>query len=125
MSISPKFRLYIGQCFWTGISIAYWTGLVTPILVMALPNLSETEQLEKVLYAVSLLGVGECLGAVVMGQIVDKVNSRVGVIFNLISIIFACVMSVIQIKRKVYDVWAFVFTFSWGLSDGAINTHCN
>lgn len=41
-----------------------------------------------------MLGVGEMLGGWVMGQIVDRFNSRVGVVWNVITIVFACCLSI-------------------------------
>ena len=38
MMISKRMRFYLLQCFWTGISIAYFSGLVTPIIVRQLPG---------------------------------------------------------------------------------------
>jgi len=67
MSISPRFRFYIGQCFWTGISIAYFSSLVSPIIGKSLTQYDELVKLEKTLYCISLLGVGEMLGAFIMG----------------------------------------------------------
>lgn len=64
---SNEMRLYLGQCFWTGISIAYWSGLIGPTVVRSLPNLGVTEQLSASLYAISMLGIGEMVGAILMG----------------------------------------------------------
>jgi hypothetical protein len=67
MSVSKEFRLYLGQCFWTGISIAFYTAILGPILIMAQPGVDPSIQLQKNLMAFSLLGVGEMLGGVFMG----------------------------------------------------------
>lgn len=75
--------------------------------------------------ALSMLGIGEMIGGIFMGKVVDKLNSRIGVLCNIASIILACSLSLVQIYQNKYNWVSFLFTFSWGFSDGAINTHCN
>ena len=118
-------RYYLGQCFWTGISIAYWSGLIGPTIVRSLPNAGVTEQLSASLYAISMLGIGEMIGGILMGQIVDKLSSRIGVIFNVLSIVLACGVTFWQVEQNKYSWVTFFYTFCWGFSDGAINTHSN
>jgi|LauGreDrversion4_2_1035121.scaffolds.fasta_scaffold246454_2 hypothetical protein len=38
MLISKEMRLFLAQCFWTGVSESYWQGLVGPIISRSLPN---------------------------------------------------------------------------------------
>ena len=72
-----------------------------------------------------MLGIGEMVGGVAMGQVVDNFGSRVGTILNVLTIVFACGISFWQIESNQYDWVTFLFTFAWGFSDGAINTHSN
>ena len=122
---SEEMRYYLGQCFWTGISIAYWSGLIGPTVVRSLPNASVNAQLSASLYAISMLGVGEMVGGLLMGQVVDKLGSRIGVIINVLTIIFACSVTFWEIASNKYSWVTFLYTFAWGFSDGAINTHSN
>ena len=43
----------------------------------------------------------------------------------MLTIIFACGVSFWQIDTNQYNWVTFLFTFAWGFSDGAINTHSN
>jgi predicted MFS family arabinose efflux permease len=72
-----------------------------------------------------MLGIGEMLGGIFMGKIVDRYGSKTGVIWNVITVISACLISLWQIERNKFDWLSFIFTFAWGFSDGAINTHSN
>lgn len=65
------------------------------------------------------------LGGMVMGKIVDQWNSKVGVCFNVVTILFAGTISLFQIERNDYSYMSFLFTFAWGFSDGCVNTHAN
>jgi hypothetical protein len=54
---------------------------------------------------------------------VDRFCLKTGVIWNVLSIIVACLVTLFQIHYNKYDWLSFVMTFAWGFSDGAINTH--
>jgi len=64
---SKRMLVLLPQIFWTGISIAYWSGLVAIIVARTIPDESENNQLIAALYALSVLGVGEMVGSIVMG----------------------------------------------------------
>jgi len=63
---SPRMRWLLPQIFWTGISIAYWSGLAATIIVRTIPDKSESDQLIASLFALSVLGVGEMVGSFLM-----------------------------------------------------------
>lgn len=65
MLISKEMRLFLLQCFWTGVNESYWQGLVAPIIARSMPNATEERQLVGVLYAISMFGVGDMIGAVI------------------------------------------------------------
>ncbi len=73
------------QLFWTGVSIAFWSGILTPIIVLQLAdsNLSETEKQAMALMAMIWFGVGEVLGGVVEGFVIDLVGSKLATWFNI------------------------------------------
>jgi predicted MFS family arabinose efflux permease len=76
------------------------------------------------LFVLSALGVGEMLGAVLMGRIVDKIGSKAGVITNLICILIALGFAWLTIIQDTYNWTSFVYALCWGLQDGCVNTHC-
>ena len=109
--------------FWTGISIAYWSGLIATIVARTIPDKSENDQLVASLYGLSVLGLGEMIGSLLMGFVVDKIGSRVGCIFNMVNLIIVLVISLEQIKRNKDDMLVYAFTFVWGFMDGAVSAH--
>ena len=81
------------EIFWTGISIAYWSGLVATIVARTVPEKPENEQIAASLYALSVLGVGEMLGSIFMGLVVDKISSKFGCLVNMINVVIVWAIS--------------------------------
>ena len=82
--LSKRMRWLLPQIFWTGVSLAYWSGLAAIIIARTIPDKNTHDQIQASLYGLSVLGVGEMVGALVMSQIVDRVSSRAGVFVNVI-----------------------------------------
>ena len=63
------------QMIWTGTSIAYWSGLLTPIMLMqqkqADDSKTDQEYLSKCLYAFIFFGAGQAISGFVMGRVID------------------------------------------------------
>ncbi len=95
---SPRMRWLLPQIFWTGISIAYWSGLAATIIVRTIPDKSDSDQLVASLLALSVLGAGEMVGSLVMAQVVDRMSSRAGVIFNVINVVLVWLFSFLMIS---------------------------
>ena len=111
------------EIFWTGISIAYWSGLVATIVARTVPEKPENEQIAASLYALSVLGVGEMLGSIFMGLVVDKISSKFGCLVNMINVVIVWAISFMQIQVNKDNALVYAFTFIWGFMDGAVNTH--
>lgn len=120
---SPRMRWLLPQIFWTGISIAYWSGLAATIIVRTIPDKSDSDQLVASLLALSVLGAGEMVGSLIMAQVVDRLSSRAGVILNVINVVLVWLFSFLMISQNTEGALVYLFTFSWGFMDGAVNTH--
>ena len=92
--------MLLPQIFWTGISIAYWSGLVAIIIVRTIPDKDSSEQLIQSLFALSVLGAGEMVGSLIMAQIVDRVSNKAGAITNVICIILVWIFSYLMIHKN-------------------------
>ena len=75
------------------------------------------------LYALSVLGIGEMVGSLLMGLIVDKISSKIGCLTNMINVVLVWAISFEMIQINEHNFLVFVFTFAWGFMDGAVNTH--
>ena len=72
-----------------------------------------------------MFGIGDMIGALFQGQIIDKISSRAGCVVNVATIVIACGVSYVQIHLNHYGLVTFLMTFAWGFSDGCVNTHSN
>ena len=70
-----------------------------------------------------MLGVGEMIGSIFMGLVVDKLSSKVGCVVNMINVVLVWAISFMQIQANKDNALVYVFTFIWGFMDGAVNTH--
>ena len=118
-----RMRMLLPQIFWTGISIAYWSGLAAIIIVRTIPNEDSSDQLIASLLALSVLGAGEMVGSLFMSQIVDRISNKAGVYTNVINMLFVWLFSYLMIRENQQGILIYTFTFSWGFMDGAVNTH--
>lgn len=92
---TKKMMFFNLQLVFTGVSIAYWSGLLSPIIVFQLNNdpefkdkkLTDADKDKHAFQAMIAFGVGEVLGGVLMGWFIDKYDSMKGALLNL-AIIF-------------------------------------
>lgn len=65
---------------WTGASISFWSGILTPIMVLQLkndfPEMAETERDSRALIGMVAFGCGEVIGGYFTGKILDKIGSK-------------------------------------------------
>ena len=88
-----------------------------------MPDSSSRDQLITSLYALSVLGVGEILGSLLMSQVVDRVSNKAGVVTNILLLFPTWTSSFLMISKNEPGLLVYLFTLSWGLMDGAVNTH--
>jgi MFS family permease len=108
---------------WTGISIAYYSGLLVLMMVQAIGGNDSQYQFKMSMLALALFGVGEIVGCFYIGFVVDKFGSRVATICNLINIIAMIGTTVAFIIVFEFNYMAWIMCFLWGICDSAINTN--
>lgn len=64
---SKKMMLLLPQVFWTGISLAVYTGLLVPIITDTIPGDDDQDKFMKSMFAMVALGVGEMVGGLFIG----------------------------------------------------------
>ena len=122
--VSPRTLRFLPQIMWTGISLAYITGMISLIIARTIPDADNDKQLELSLYGLSVIGIGEMIGSIIMSQIIDRISNRAAVIVNMCIIAILWLLSGIMISRNKDDFFLYVFCFGWGFMDGTVNTHC-
>jgi MFS family permease len=96
MMKSHKMLYVLPQIIWSGISLSIYTGLLVPIIMQTIPaDEAENTKLMKSIFAMTFLGVGEVFGSLLVGQIIDKLGSRVTVTGTISLIV---IQSVVALK---------------------------
>jgi len=72
LMISKRMRWVLPEIVWAGISLAIYTGLLVPMISNTLEGRDNTEKLMKSMYAMVCLGVGEIVGSLAIGQVIDR-----------------------------------------------------
>lgn len=115
------------QIIFSGASIAYWTGFITPITNRVLqnqfPNQNEQYYLKWSSFALMFFGFGSVISSIMMGYIIDMTSPKKAIVFNLFCVIITLVVAVNSIWFNDYK-FTILATFVWGIQDGAIRTHC-
>lgn len=113
---TKKMMLLNGELLWSGSSIAYWSAILTPILLLQLEDhdISEKEKQSKALQAMISLGFGEVLGGLIQGQIIDKIGNKAGCMCNCTAVLAATVITVISVNNGEYNYLSYIMCFCWG-----------
>lgn len=69
------------------------------------------------------LGVGEIVGSLFIGWVVDKRGNRPTITCTVISVVLQTFFVLLFLWQNSYGVLTHVMTFIWGFSDGIVNTH--
>ena len=69
------------------------------------------------------LGVGEIIGGIAMGIIVDKIGAKKSCFVNMFLIVIQTVLVCVYIELDNYSFLAYIMTFFWGLQDSAVSIH--
>jgi len=72
---------------WSGVSIAFWLGMMPPILKLQQSSspgqkLSDIELTSKALKGMVFLGIGECLGSLGSGFVIDYIGNKNTCVLN-------------------------------------------
>jgi len=114
---------------WTGTSISWWSGQVTPIMIHQLmygeDKYEESEMESMALRALIQFGVGNVFGSIYSGLKIDQMGSK-NYATRLIAIIIMCILiTFISILWNKYNVISFLMCFAWGFQDGSLNIYLN
>lgn len=69
------------------------------------------------------LGVGEIVGGIGMGIIVDKIGAKKSSLINSLLILIQTVLVCIYIEIDNYSFLAYAMTFAWGVQDSSVSIH--
>lgn len=124
--VSKRMLYVVPYIFWSSISYAIYAGSLVVLMNQTMnSDWSDNKKTQNSLFAMIGLGVGEIVGSIVCGKILDKWNQKAGLIYDMIitAIAFAFLITYNEVRN--YGVVTYFMTFFWGLQDAAINTIIN
>jgi predicted MFS family arabinose efflux permease len=105
------------QLTWTGCSIAFWSSILIPILVMQQDNFKDRDDVNKeskALFAMISFGFGEVIGGIIHGKVIDRWGSKNASIINVFICISMILMTLISLILNQYNWISFFMCFLWG-----------
>eukprot|EP00347_Sterkiella_histriomuscorum_P020663 403336944 len=121
----PKMRYLIPQIFYTGVSIAFYTGLFVTFIFKTLPSYySESEQFSKSMSVMSLIGLGALFGTILIGYTYDKFGHKPASIQNIVILLVVALFVFAFGETREYNYQVFMMTLTWGMMDSSMATHC-
>ena len=122
LASDKRFRLFIPQLFWTGVSISFFSGNLVEIMSHTIEGDDQTKFKNSML-AMVFFGVGEILGCFFIGTIVDRFGSRVASFMNILIMVAMTAVTFTFCLLWEFSWLAYLMCFLWGFQDSAINTH--
>ena len=127
--VDPKMMKFNLLIIFSGVSIAYWSGIISPIVVYQLENdpdymhldLEENEKDQKALFTMIWFGFGEVIGGFFMGWFIDKFSAKKATIVNMLIALVTIIVTLISISIARFNFVSFFMAFLWGALDGVIN----
>eukprot|EP00347_Sterkiella_histriomuscorum_P023537 403334265 len=120
--VQKRFRLFIPQLLWTGISIAFFSGNLVELMSLTIQG-GEQDKFKQSMAAMILFGVGEIFGCFFIGLIVDKFGSKIASLCLIVIMIMMTVTTLVYCLLWEFGWLAFLMCFLWGFQDSSVNTH--
>ena len=67
------------------------------------------------------LGVGQIIGGVAIGLLLDKIGPKKCSLLNVALVILVSGLTIGYVYKNEYSFFAYVVTFFWGVLDSSIN----
>jgi len=110
--------------FFTGLVISYYAGVLPNLVSLSVVG-SNSEKDSKSAYAMIVFGVGESLGGLSVGKLIDLKGRKFGLVLELVFCLTACVLAFIQAYVDTYTALCFFTALFWGFTDSAGGTAMN
>ena len=129
VSFSRKMAFILPMLIYSGVSIAFWSGMLSPICVKQIKQderhkdiwENDNAQLSMALFAMSAFGLGEVVSGPMQGKIIDKYGYKTGIVSIIVIIFLGGGMTIQNCIAKTYGFHSYVMTFLWGMTDGVVN----
>ena len=116
------------ELIYCGTTLAFWSGLLTPIMVLELssdPTKTDKDKDALSLKGMIFLGVGEVVGGFLLGYICDKIGSKNMCLVNVLIVFTTTGLTYWNLVQMEYNWVTYLVCFMWGINDGCSNIHIN
>eukprot|EP00347_Sterkiella_histriomuscorum_P012008 403370245 len=112
---------------WSALSLATFAGSFVTMMTSTMEEFkwSENEQLEMSLFAMIPLGLGEMLGGMIIGRIIDTYSIRTAIITCMFNLTIAIALILAFIGTYKFSVLTYFVTFFWGYQDSNLSAILN
>lgn len=112
--------MILPEILWCGTSIAYYSGQLVNIMSYSLasevPPVSDDNQFFYSMLAMIWFGIGEVLGCVYIGQVIDRYGSKIATIHICVIILIMGGLTIVYIiLNHYYTGLAYAMCFFWGV----------
>jgi MFS family permease len=116
----------------SGLCVAGNAGILVPLLEMTMKNTVKSEDWssdkmsQRALIALSVLGFGEILGAIVFGKIMDKFGNKMMMYSNLGCFIISILCICVYVAHFRFSMWfGCLICFGWGVQESGLGVFLN
>lgn len=111
---------------WCSLSLATFAGSFITLMTDTMDEkLPPNEKLELSLFAMIPLGLGQMLGGAFIGQIIDRLGMRPGILCSLTLVTLAFALMLYYVYLYEFTWLTFIVNFAWGLQDATLNNLMN
>ena len=114
MAFSKRMRTLLPLCAWTGVSIAFYSGIMVSMLTATMPLEHHNVQYEKSMMAMIALGIGELFGCLFIGHFIDKKGAKFAVIIDVGIVLIMTMTTLMFLMVNQFNWLAYAMTFMWG-----------
>ncbi|CDW90286.1 major facilitator superfamily protein [Stylonychia lemnae] len=119
---SKKMLPLIPQLIWLGISIAVYSGLFLIIIIDTQSIGDDQYKFSQSMLTMVSFGIGEIVGSLVSGFMIDKYGNKKTVLLNILLISIQTIIMIICMIDYRFSYFSYFLTFTWGLQDSSTNT---
>ena len=113
---------------WSAVTLSVYQSLLIPILARAMHNSSDTHpelkteasQYAKAFETMTLIGVGELFGGMIIGNLKDRISNRCSLMTQILFIIVSIGTILYVVIENKFTNWAYFMCLTWGLQDSGL-----
>lgn len=101
--------------------IAFWVSNFMPFMASTMPQeWTNNQKNEQGFYALIALAGGSIAGSLLLGIILDKFGPKPAIYCILCVSVSVTSASIAYNEKHVFNVWAYVISFGWGVMDACL-----